>query len=178
MLILIQHSPAISTMIGPLFKLMLILMNILNQILEVLIQEMPTQTPPSLVTFITIGPTFRNILNQISEVPTQETLIQIQLSHHMSIMTGLISVLLSPKNNSMRWVSNSSKLTNTHNQTSEVPTQEMLTQIPLSLPMFTTTGLTYKLVSTHNQTSEVPTQEIPILIAPSPAISTTTGPSE
>jgi hypothetical protein len=82
---------------------------------------------------------------------------------------------------------------NTHNQTSEEPTQSMLIQIQLSPASTTMTGPTTgepstsvkvkvlspnkKAENTHNQTSEVPTQSTLIQILPSPASTTTTGPT-
>merc|ERR1712224_603365 len=122
----------------------------------------------------------KNILNQISEVLTQEMLIQIQPSLAMFTTTGLMLELVmftptSPKNNSTKWVSNSSKPKNILNQTSEVPTQETLIQIQPSLPTFTTTGLILVSMNTHNQISEVPTQEMHTLTLPSQATSVTIG---
>ena len=145
MLIQTLPSPAMSITIGPI----LVLRNTHNQTSEVQTQRMHTQIQPSLATFIMTGLTLEpkdmstptspkpnsttwvsnsskptSIHNQISEVPTQRTPIQIPLSHLTFTTTGPTS-----------------KLKNTHNQTSEVPTQEMHTPTPLSQATSVTIGL-------------------------------------
>ena len=81
------------------------------------------------------------------------------------------------------------KTENTHNQISEVPIQQMLIQIPLSLHSTTMTGLTTgehststalpnkKVKNILNQISEELTQSTLIQIPTSPASTTTTGPT-
>ena len=131
-----------------------------------------------------------NTHNQISEVPTQSTLIQILLSPASTTMTGPTTGEPSTSVKVKDLLPNK-KAENTHNQTSEVPTQSTLIQIQLSQASTTTTGPTIgelptsvkvkvllsklSLKSIHNQTSEVPTHRTLTLIALSLLTYITTG---
>ena len=117
-----------------LFKLRL--KNTLNQTSEDKTHRILTLIAPSLLTYITTGLTIGTTMN----------------IERATIETITILLLIS--------ITSSSKLMlkNIHNQTSEVKTHRTLTLISLSLPTYTTTGLTIgTTTSTERETIEMTT---------------------
>ena len=158
--------------------------NILNQILEVLTQSTPIQIPPSPASTTTTGPTtgelsisvkvkvllsklsLLNTHNQTLEDKTHRTLTLIALSLLTYITTGLTTgitmsieretiVMITISLLTSITISSKPRPRSIHNQTSEDKTHRTPTLISLSLPTYTTTGLTTgTTTSTERETIE------------------------